>query len=66
MSLSEFRPAACRLSSFQLLHVAVSELCRLSEFTRTGPHHFPGGSPLIVAELYLICANVVTLLLITS
>ena len=35
MSLSEFRPAACRSSSFQLLHVAISELCRLSEFTCT-------------------------------
>ena len=35
-SLSEFRPVACRFSSFQLLHVAVSELCRLSELTLTG------------------------------
>ena len=37
MSLSEFCPAAFRFSSFQLLHVAVSELYRLSELTLTGP-----------------------------
>ena len=29
MSLSQFRPGACRLSSFQLLHDAISEPCRL-------------------------------------
>ena len=28
-----------RSSPFQLLHVAVSEPCRLSEFTVTGPHY---------------------------
>ena len=28
---------ACRSSQFQLLHVAVSEPCRLSEFTLSGP-----------------------------
>ena len=39
MLLSEFRPVACRSSSFQLLHVAVSGPCRLSEFTLTGPHY---------------------------
>ena len=38
MLLSRFRSAACCSSSFQLLHVAVSEPCRLSEFTLTGPH----------------------------
>ena len=36
MLLSEFRPVACRSLLSQLLHVAVSELCRLSEFTLTG------------------------------
>ena len=29
---------ACRSSQFHLLHVAVSEPCRLSEFTLSGPH----------------------------
>ena len=40
MFLSEFCPAACRSWSFQLLHVAVSEPCGMSEFTLTGPHIF--------------------------
>ena len=30
--------AACRSSQFHLLHVTVSEPCRLSEFTLSGPH----------------------------
>ena len=38
MLLSEFRPATCRLSSFQLLHTAVTGLCGVSEFTLIGPH----------------------------
>ena len=31
---------ACRLLSIRLLRVAVSEPCRLSEFTLTGPHYY--------------------------
>ena len=38
MLLSEFHPAACRSLSFQLLYVAVSEPCCLSEFILTWPH----------------------------
>ena len=34
-----FTGASRRSSSFQLLHVAVSEPCRPSEFTLTGPHN---------------------------
>ena len=73
VTISEGSHVTVGISSSGLSFVIISApSCRRfravspSEFTRTGPHHFPGGSPLIVAELYLTCANVVTLLLITS
>ena len=38
MLLSEFCPAACHSSSFQLRYVTISEPCHLLKFTLTGPH----------------------------